>query len=191
LLLSHQLMLCASIGFTLLASFNSLFSVSMQTSEVEEYHGSLASHLRRYAVVGAASCLLVIGTAAYVVHRDGSSTGAEAAAIPAFLALATANVTFYYSLSAQFLRRSSTMPIALSSGATLALFVGAMLVDGGGIAHQLGVYAGATFALPAVLLCFQHAARAPRAHVLSTGAAIVYAAAFSEIAVLLLVAGAL
>ncbi|WP_159539602.1 hypothetical protein [Aeromicrobium sp. 9AM] len=191
LLLSHQLMLCASIGFTLLASFNSLFSVTMQTSEVEEYHGSLSSHLRRYAIVGAASCLFVIGTATYVVHRDGSSTGTEAASIPAFLALATANVTFYYSLSAQFLRRASTKPIALSSSVTLVLFVGAMLVDGGGITHQLGAYAAATFALPAVLLCCQRAARAPRTHTLSTSGAIIYVAAFSEIAVLLLAAGAL
>ena len=171
LLIAHKYMLGASIGLTSLASFNSFFTVVMQSQGDGSFRSSLRTALRRYVQVGFVSCALVL-IATLIVQMQVETATDQSAAIPLLLTAAVLNVAFYYSLSAQLIRLASTTSIAVASSLAVVVFFLAffLAVPADSIVGQSFGYAAATSLLPLTLLLFDRFT----SRSLARGAAVLY-----------------
>lgn len=170
LLLSHQVALCASIGYTLLASFNSILTVSLQTESDTGYGVALSRTLNHFVVVGTSAAMLSASAVLFLCL--GGTLGTKSLIIAPLIALSVCNVAFYYSLSCQLMRDGRTSALPVSSGAAVVALIGSgAILNGSLIALSFG-YAISTSLLPAVLLVAS--SRGPSRLTLSKGASWLY-----------------
>lgn len=155
LVVAHQLMLCASVGYTLLASGNAQLSVALQVADPSDLDRVLRTSARRYSVLSVTSAIAaliaVLAAQTYASTSHSSLVGALAVTM---IPLCVLNVGFYYSLSTQFMRASKTSPVLLSSSSSVAILAASSLLPQvrDSTSLTLVAYAFVTAILPAPLL---------------------------------------
>lgn len=121
---AHNLMLIISIGMTLLASINGYLSPKLQASSEADLAGRLDSSMTVYAVSGIAAAAVTV--IAYVSMASAGVIRPAASDTAGMVAYCVIAASAYYSISSQFLRDFSTVPLAISSGAA----AGGLLLPG-------------------------------------------------------------
>jgi hypothetical protein len=152
LLKSHDLMLIASIGTTLIIGFHSLISVRMQSSTEQAYRKNWWRFASQYGALG-----MLSSTAALIILLAASRTLPELPTLSTPLRIVFCStlpsVAAYYSLSSQCLRIGKTSYLALTSVSTVTMYYAAsVIVPGSSMISAVEVFAGAMLFMPLALI---------------------------------------
>jgi hypothetical protein len=146
LLAAHSIMLTISIGLTIIASVSSYLGPRLQASDEARYADELARSIKLFVGAGIVASAAALGALA-LAELSGAASGVDAQTYLCSAVVVLA-ISGYYSLSIQFMRNLSTLPLAASSALAVVLLMSPTLVgqSGSSIPPILN-YTGAVLAL--------------------------------------------